>query len=120
MTPDGARTNRAKAPLGLRLKLRELLPWTPSKQRSPLNIYVAAAGKHRGSVVRIQASRLFSAYLISRPEHVKYVLTEHHRNYRKGKEYAELKIVANEGLLSSEGAFWLRQRRLIQPAFRRE
>ena len=35
-------------------------------------------------------------------------------------DYRMLKPVLGEGLVTSDGAFWRRQRRLIQPAFHRE
>jgi cytochrome P450 len=42
---------------------------------------------------------------------------ENSRNYRKGPNYAPLKSLTGEGLLTSDGDYWLRQRRLVQPAF---
>ena len=41
------------------------------------------------------------------------------RNYRKSLNYEPLKLVVGEGLLTSEGQYWRRQRRLVQPAFHR-
>lgn len=58
--------------------------------------------------------------LLSHPETVKHVLQTNNKNYQKGIEYEHLKPVLGEGLLTSEGDFWLRQRRLAQPAFHRD
>ena len=55
--------------------------------------------------------------LISHPDDIKYVLQDNNRNYRKG--YDQVKPVLGNGLVSSEGEFWRRQRRLIQPTFHR-
>jgi cytochrome P450 len=38
----------------------------------------------------------------------------------KGEAVAKLSVLIGRGLFTSEGAFWLRQRRLAQPAFHRE
>lgn len=58
--------------------------------------------------------------LLSDPETVRHVLQTNNKNYTKGIEYEHLKPVLGEGLLTSEGDFWLRQRRLAQPAFHRD
>jgi cytochrome P450 len=50
---------------------------------------------------------------------VKYVLQENSSNYTKSISYNELKHILGQGLLTSEGSFWKRQRRIVQPAFKR-
>ena len=42
------------------------------------------------------------------------------RNYRKSPLYNKLRTVLGNGLLTSEGDFWLRHRRIAQPAFHRQ
>jgi cytochrome P450 len=59
-------------------------------------------------------------YLCTRPEASKWVLQENQKNYRKAFTYNFLKPVVGEGLLTSEGDFWLRQRRLVAPLFHRK
>lgn len=56
-------------------------------------------------------------YAISRPEHVRHVLKDNYKNYRKSGSYDRLASALGEGLLTSEGGLWHRQRRLAQPAF---
>ena len=58
--------------------------------------------------------------LLSDPEGVKRVLVDNSRAYRKGRGIQKMREVLGDGLLTSEGDFWLRQRRLAQPAFHRE
>ena len=59
-------------------------------------------------------------YLIFRPEDAKHVLQENNRNYGRAPAFRVLQLFLGDGLLTSEGDFWLRQRRLAQPAFHRQ
>jgi cytochrome P450 len=59
----------------------------------------------------------FDVYLVSDPELIREVLVTHHRRYLKGRGLQEAKRLLGEGLLTSEGEFHRRQRRLAQPAF---
>lgn len=72
-----------------------------------------------GDLVRFHFGPL-SVYLLNHPAYVQRVLQDNSRNYRKGIAYAQMKPLVGEGLLVSEGEFWLHQRRLIQPNFHRE
>lgn len=61
------------------------------------------------------------SYLITHPDGVKRVLQEHVKNYTKDHvSYSIVRWLAGNGLLTSQGDFWLRQRRLVQPAFHRQ
>src|SRR5689334_361769 len=56
-------------------------------------------------------------YFVSHPDGVKRVLQDNAPNYTKDHgSYAALRRLVGNGLLTSEGDFWLRQRRLAQPA----
>lgn len=55
--------------------------------------------------------------VISGHEAARHVLITNQDNYRKGLEYELLRIVLGEGLLTSEGETWRKQRRLVQPMF---
>lgn len=59
-------------------------------------------------------------FLLHDPDAIHHVLVENASNYKKSRNYRALKFVLGEGLLTSEGAFWKRQRRLAQPAFHRK
>ncbi len=56
-------------------------------------------------------------WLLNDPEDVRHVLEDNHANYPKSPNYRELELLLGKGLLTSDGAFWLRQRKLVQPAF---
>jgi cytochrome P450 len=55
------------------------------------------------------------------PAFVEHVLKTNHRNYQKSEfQTRELGRFLGKGLLTSNGKFWLRQRRVIQPGFHYE
>src|SRR6476469_7913523 len=56
-------------------------------------------------------------YMPFRQEDIKYVLQENNRNYTKSEAYDVIRIFLGNGLVTSEGDFWRRQRKLAQPAF---
>lgn len=56
----------------------------------------------------------------SEPDFMRHVLQTNHRNYKKGRAYDVLKLVLGNGLVTSNGKFWQRQRRLAQPAFHKK
>jgi cytochrome P450 len=56
-------------------------------------------------------------YFINHPDLIKQVLITKAPSFIKGEAVRANRRIFGKGLLSSEGAFWLRQRRLIQPAF---
>ena len=58
--------------------------------------------------------------LLSDPADIKHVLHDNARNYHKSPLYERLRDGIGNGLLTSEDSFWLRQRRLVQPAFHRQ
>jgi cytochrome P450 len=58
-------------------------------------------------------------YVINHPEDIKRVMLSNHRNYTKGSGMDRVKILLGNGIMTSEGAFWRRQRRMMQPAFHR-
>jgi cytochrome P450 len=59
-------------------------------------------------------------YFVNDPQHVKDILVTHNKSFMKGRGLQRAKRVLGEGLLTSEGATHLRQRRLMQPAFHRD
>ena len=48
------------------------------------------------------------------------MLVTNQRNFTKGRGLERVKYLLGEGLLTSEGEFHLRQRRLAQPAFHKQ
>jgi cytochrome P450 len=58
-------------------------------------------------------------YVISDPQDIKRVLLTNHRNYTKGVGFDRIKLLLGNGIINSDGTFWQRQRRMLQPAFTR-
>lgn len=54
------------------------------------------------------------------PDAAHHVLVSNHRNYIKSRNYQGLALVLGNGLVTSDGAHWKRQRKLAQPAFHRQ
>lgn len=59
------------------------------------------------------------AAFINHPDLIEDILVEHNRDYIKPLTIQRFKMLLGNGLFTSEGDFWRRQRRLIQPAFHR-
>jgi cytochrome P450 len=71
-------------------------------------------------LVRLRLFGLDEFYLVTNPALIQEVLVTKQRNFIKGPYLQNTKKVFGEGLLTSEGAFHHRQRRLVQPAFHHE
>src|SRR5262249_10914129 len=95
-----------------------LLGSTLAAFADPYHFFIDVWRQH-GDIARIRFGP-FVYHLLNDPEALRHVLLDNARNYDKGRTYGVFKPLLGEGLLTSEGSFWLRQRRLSQPAFRRE
>jgi cytochrome P450 len=90
----------------------------PQLRVDPLGTFLHAADRY-GDVVHLKAGP-YHGFLLSNPADIKHVLQDNARNYHKSPLYERLKDGLGNGLLTSEDAVWLRQRRLAQPAFHRQ
>jgi cytochrome P450 len=86
--------------------------------RDPLPLLLEAIPKF-GDTIRFRAGP-FDFVAIHRPEDIRHVLVGNHKNYPKSRNYQGLKMVLGNGLVTSNGDFWRRQRKLAQPGFHRE
>lgn len=95
-----------------------LLGNLPEFRRDMLGFYRHCTQEY-GSLVsfRLGLNRLV---LVSDPVLIEQVLVAENRNFVKPYIYQFLRPALGNGLLLSEGPFWLRQRRLMQPAFLRQ
>ena len=95
-----------------------ILGMLPAVKRDPTGIFVRAAERF-GDVVYFKIANR-QGFLITNPADVRHVLQDNARNYHKSPLYQKLKTTLGNGLLTSEDDFWLRQRRIAQPAFHRQ
>lgn len=59
-------------------------------------------------------------YLINHPDAIRDVLVTNQSQFKKSRMLERARMLLGDGLLTSEGEFHKRQRRLVQPAFHRE
>jgi cytochrome P450 len=90
----------------------------PQLRSNPIRTFLEAADRY-GDIVHLTAGP-YDGYLLTDPADIKHVLQDNARNYHKSPLYDRLRDAIGNGLLTSEDAFWLRQRRLTQPAFHRQ
>ncbi|HEV2782914.1 MAG TPA: cytochrome P450 [Actinophytocola sp.] len=77
---------------------------------------MSSAAAEYGDAVRIAIGPK-TLYFFNHPDSAKYVLADNAANYHKGIGYIEARRALGDGLLTSEGELWRKQRRTIQPVF---
>src|SRR5256714_14739477 len=87
-------------------------------RRDPLKFFTRLAREY-GDMVQFRAGpqRIF---LLNHPDYVRDVLVTHHERFQKGRALQRAKRLLGDGLLTSEGEYHRRQRRLAQPAVHRQ
>ena len=61
----------------------------------------------------------YHVYFVNRPEYIEQMLVTQNSKFKKGRALQANRELFGNGLLTSEGDFWQRQRKLSQPAFHR-
>ena len=85
--------------------------------RDPL-AFLPTLAREYGDIVTMRFYK-FRVYYVNHPDYIEEVLVNQARKFIKGRILRANKGLFGNGLLTSEGDFWLRQRRLAQPAFHR-
>src|ERR1700690_3210899 len=86
--------------------------------RDPIDLFTRATRDY-GDVVGLRMLHM-RYVLLTNPEAIRHVIVENNKNYEKSRNYSGLRIILGQGLVTSEGEIWRRQRKLAQPAFHRE
>jgi len=97
---------------------RFLIGNLPLFNSDPLAIYTRWAREY-GDIFYYRAGWM-DVYFLNHPSLIEQVLVSQSQNFAKDKVIQNSRWFLGEGLLTSEGSGWLRQRRLSQPAFHRE
>ncbi|MFI9328650.1 cytochrome P450 [Kitasatospora sp. NPDC052868] len=77
---------------------------------------MTSAARRYGDAVRMRVGPK-TLYFFNHPDHAKRVLADHAANYHKGIGLQQARRALGDGLLTSEGALWQKQRKVVQPAF---
>jgi cytochrome P450 len=81
--------------------------------------FLSRAAQQYGDLVGFRFGPQWAVF-INNPDLIKDVLVTHDSAFGKGRGLLRAKRLLGEGLLTSEGSFHRRQRRLAQPAFHRQ
>jgi len=90
----------------------------PLASPDPLSLFLRWAREY-GDIFYYRAAWL-PVYFLNHPDLIESVLVRSPQNFQKDRVIRNSRWFFGQGLLTSEGDFWLRQRRLSQPAFHRE
>jgi cytochrome P450 len=90
----------------------------PAFRRDQLGFYAACARDY-GDVVPVRFGPR-AGLIVSHPDAIEDVLVTRARDFVKSPALRLMRPLLGAGLLLSEGDFWLRQRRQLQPAFHRQ
>ena len=87
-------------------------------RRDPITFLQRIAHQY-GDVVYFRLANR-QVYLVNHPDLIKDLLVTRNHNFIKSRVLQKARRFLGTGLLTSEGQFHLRQRRLVQPAFHRD
>lgn len=82
---------------------------------NPTETLMAITNKY-GDIAHFKFARQH-VYLLNNPDFIEDVLVKNHKNFKKSRGLQVSKRLLGEGLVTSEGEYHDRQRRIIQPAF---
>ncbi len=97
----------------------ELIKMVWEFRRNPITALQKSSQKY-GDIVAFRFG-VETIYLLFHPDHIKHIFIDHYYYYSKQNAlWVRLSPFLGQGLLTSEGDFWKKQRKLIQPTFHRE
>lgn len=99
-------------------KPRFLIGNIPLASRNPLAVFSRWAEDY-GDIFYYRAGWIH-VYFLNHPDLIESVLVRNYQNFLKDRVIQNSRWLFGDGLLTSEGEPWKRQRRLSQPSFHRE
>lgn len=90
----------------------------PEIQRDELDFLMQQVHEH-GDIVHLRVVN-HPVYILSHPRDIEVVLVNKSSNFIKSVFLRESRALFGDGLLTSDGSLWQRQRRSLQPAFHHE
>ncbi|BDS11264.1 cytochrome P450 [Aureispira anguillae] len=86
--------------------------------KDPLAFFIKMFAEY-GDIYDVN-SNFFTIYVVANPAYIQEIMVSNKKDYAKSDDYKILKYSLGNGLLTSEGDFWKKQRRIAQPAFYRD
>ncbi len=88
--------------------------------KNPIYLINKTLSTYETSTYHLQVGKA-RRMLTQDPEVINHILQKNHKNYLKSKIVTEtLSKYAGKGILTTNGDYWLKQRRLIQPGFHKQ
>ena len=82
--------------------------------------YLKQAQANYGDIYNLNLG-ISKMLIVNHPRHLQHILVDNAQNYRKGGAmWDAVRAMLGNGLVVSEGSFWMRQRRMMQPQFHRQ
>src|SRR5665213_3204501 len=100
---------------------KNVRPWLgvlPHFRKDPAGYLLSVAREH-GDLAYMRLGPQH-AFVVSHPDAIRDILVTNQSNFTKSRMLERAKVLLGDGLLTSEGEFHRRQRRLVQPAFHRD
>jgi enediyne biosynthesis protein E7 len=98
-------------------------PWAAARifkdlATNRLKLMLSATSEY-GDAVRVSLGPK-TLYIFNHPDYAKHVLADNGANYQKGIGLIQARRALGDGLLTSEGELWRKQRKTIQPMFHQQ